>query len=95
MALSIDTEGTDKPICPYCGYVHRDAYEWRHDEDDVDCDSCGATFEYAREVEVTYSTFVIDEAELKRRAEVKARQDAQMKEFLLRLAEQRAEQAQS
>ncbi len=60
MTAPIDTLGTDHPICPWCGHLHRDAFEWRmrdgDEEDTGECDSCGKPFVTTRNVTVTYDT---------------------------------------
>ena len=59
----IDTEFCEKPVCPYCGEKHEDAWEWfgRDDwdgaEQEVECDDCGKPFVVVLQLEVTYSTY--------------------------------------
>lgn len=55
MTSELDTIGTDEPICPHCGYVHQDAFEWS-DEGIRNCRKCRKPFAYERNVEVTYDT---------------------------------------
>lgn len=57
----MDTRRTDFPVCPACGHVHRDAWEWNFGdglEGDIehDCDNCGAEFGCIRIVDVAYTT---------------------------------------
>ena len=52
----IDHECTDKPVCAYCGDEHDDAWEWTDDTGEHECHQCGETFNYEREVSITYST---------------------------------------
>jgi len=51
---------SDDPECPYCGYKHRDAWEWGRDGAEEDstnwCDNCGREFLWSRHVSVSYST---------------------------------------
>lgn len=54
--LDFDHEYTREIVCPYCGYTHHDSWELQEDDGDMDCESCGETFEYFREVQVSYST---------------------------------------
>lgn len=42
-------------ICPYCGYVYRDCFEF-DDDDTTECQSCGGTIHYQRIVNVRYTT---------------------------------------
>lgn len=51
-----DTEYTNNMICPYCGYEDIDSWEFDYDVGECDCPRCGKTFEYTRQVEVTYCT---------------------------------------
>lgn len=46
---------TDEITCPYCTSTIGDSWEME-DEGEYDCDSCGGTFKYEREVEVTYTS---------------------------------------
>ena len=45
-------------ICPHCGYVERNSWEYSEESDTIDCPECGEPFEYQRHVEVTYSTYL-------------------------------------
>jgi hypothetical protein len=60
-----DTDYQRYPVCPYCGYNHRDAWEWPFDgaEDDLDhdCASCDKPFRCSRNIIVEYSTKPIEE----------------------------------
>lgn len=49
-------EGSYEIVCPYCGYTFQDSWDFSDDASDLECDRCGRTFEYQREVSVTYST---------------------------------------
>lgn len=56
-----DTDLQPQPVCPHCGHVERDAWEWNfgpgmEGEADVDCASCGEPFVCEREVTIYYST---------------------------------------
>jgi len=57
--MAIETDCTDNPICPHCGYEHHDHFEWSRKFDsgaEHDCDACGATFHALREVTITWDT---------------------------------------
>jgi hypothetical protein len=59
-----ETRLQSAPVCPHCGHVHRDAWEWNFGPGlegtrEVDCDSCGGAFSCEREVTVYYSTAAI------------------------------------
>lgn len=49
-----DTQFTPEIVCPHCGYVHSDSWEWS--EGESECGDCGQKFEVVRHVDVTYST---------------------------------------
>lgn len=44
--------------CPICGYEFSDSWEYGSDYGEDECGGCGATFEWSREVEVSYSAEV-------------------------------------
>ena len=50
--------GKDEITCPICGYEVGDSWEYDSDEGDCECGGCGATLEWSREVEVSYSAGV-------------------------------------
>lgn len=50
-------------ICPYCGHVYSDSWEYGESEDDVICESCGKVFDLLVEHTTTYSTFMQKESE--------------------------------
>lgn len=56
----IDHEYTDEIVCPHCGYVHSDSWEWADGEEGVfagyECHSCDAPFSFSRHVTIAYST---------------------------------------
>lgn len=59
--LAYNTDLQPQPVCPHCGHVERDAWEWNfgpgmEGEADVDCASCGEPFVCEREVTIYYST---------------------------------------
>ena len=53
-----DTDYMDDIVCPYCGYVHTDCFEWSDGENE--CSDCERKFEMYRDVTVTYSTSKIE-----------------------------------
>jgi hypothetical protein len=57
--MIIDHEDTDFIICPHCGHVHGDSWEWGGKEGDWNnggCESCGKKFDWMRDVKISYST---------------------------------------
>ncbi|GAA6122599.1 hypothetical protein BPY_07070 [Bifidobacterium psychraerophilum] len=51
----IDHEYMDEIVCPYCGYVFGDSWEFSSDDfQSTECDECGRLFMFHREVEITY-----------------------------------------
>jgi hypothetical protein len=59
--MKIDTEYTREPVCPYCGYVFRNAWELNFDEGlegqtETDCGECERPLKIWRNVSISYST---------------------------------------
>lgn len=57
----MDTDMTDQPVCPHCGYVERDAWEIDFgpgmDGDTVHtCARCGEDYDLYRTVFVNYTS---------------------------------------
>lgn len=55
----MNTDYQWRPVCPHCGHVHQNAWEWPFDigeELEHECGRCGEPFVCERQVEVTYST---------------------------------------
>jgi transcription elongation factor Elf1 len=59
-----DTKYTDEPVCPHCGDAQSDASEIHgHCETArMNCGSCEKEFESVQDIQITYSTHVIDYA---------------------------------
>jgi hypothetical protein len=53
--MAHETKGQYDPVCPYCGYKHRDAWEWGGD-DFHECHHCRRMFSFESIVDVTYNT---------------------------------------
>lgn len=51
-----DHTGTDQPICPHCGHVHHDAYEWRGEDGEAECEDCGKPFDWSLMIIQRYTT---------------------------------------
>jgi hypothetical protein len=50
-------ECESEPVCPHCGYIQGDAWEWANQEEDDDtCGNCGNEYTYERCITVEYST---------------------------------------
>jgi transposase len=61
----IDHEYTDEVVCPYCGYVFGDSWEFirgGRNDGKADCDGCGKTFGWSADFDVTYSTTKTEES---------------------------------
>ena len=59
--MSYDTKLQPFPVCPACGHVHRDAWEWNFGpgldgDTEHDCDSCGTPMFCERIVTIEYTT---------------------------------------
>lgn len=52
----LDHSYTSQIVCPYCGYEDRDSWELNDDSGETECGECEMTFNYRRNVSVTYST---------------------------------------
>lgn len=57
----IDCEFNKEIVCPYCGYEHGDSWEFKENNGEMVCDGCEKKFNWKRDIEVTYSTWVIKE----------------------------------
>lgn len=60
MAL-YDTDATDFPVCPYCGFVDRDWWDGIPPKDDgdfwyVNCARCEKTYKVTLAASVTFTT---------------------------------------
>lgn len=52
-----DTEYTSEPICPNCGSVQSDAWEWGDEEcGEVECGTCDVEMNYTKHISISYST---------------------------------------
>ena len=50
---------TDEVVCPHCGYVDGDSWEWFRDgpeEREIECPQCGKVFLAEAEYEVSYTS---------------------------------------
>lgn len=54
--MEIETDFTDEIICPFCGYIFSDSWEYNHTDDMADCPECGKRFELEIDESVTYTT---------------------------------------
>ena len=57
----MDTDFTDLPVCPHCGYNEPDAWEidfgpGLEGDTEVTCSDCGTGYFCSRNVSVSYST---------------------------------------
>ena len=51
---------SDNITCPNCGSEDRDSWEASDSDDEHYCGTCGSVFSYERNVEVTYSSSIIE-----------------------------------
>ena len=66
--MPIDHEWTEDIVCPYCGDVDRDSWEWNdgaEGDGESECGECGRAFTVSRSVQVHYSTHPKPEAPAK------------------------------
>jgi hypothetical protein len=52
-------------VCPGCGDVIKNPWDFEGDDGIVCCWKCGATYDYVREVEITYTTTLKRKNELR------------------------------
>lgn len=52
----VDHRWRHRVVCPHCGIVYEDSWEWEDSYGDMTCDECGGEFTYERHVSVDYST---------------------------------------
>jgi hypothetical protein len=55
-----DTERRDYPVCPHCGYIHKDVWEWDFGPGVEGqwsgwCDSCGEEMSVTKSVTISYT----------------------------------------
>ena len=52
-----DSEGFTKfPICPYCGFVHKNYYDFHLDNHTYTCDECNKRFVLNIDIDVSFCT---------------------------------------
>lgn len=52
-----DTSFTKEIVCPFCGYVFHDSWEYNEDDGSyIDCMSCGKEFWLELDHDITYCT---------------------------------------
>ena len=56
----INHDYTSRIVCPYCGHIHSECYEYA-DDGKTECDACEMTFHFTRHVIVNYSTKKVKE----------------------------------
>ena len=54
-----NTYGRDEITCPFCGYEHGDSWENSSDDGKQECEGCGKSFSWTREVSVSYNSYPI------------------------------------
>ena len=53
----VEHEYTEEIVCPYCGYKYSDSWEYDNEGGELECYECGKTFNYSKDVSVSYSTW--------------------------------------
>ncbi len=56
MKEEFEHQNTSEIVCPYCGKVHQDSWEYQYSEDVIECESCYKKFKYTRDIIVSYTT---------------------------------------
>lgn len=57
MPTEIDHEYTEEIVCPYCGEVHEDSWDFADSDSDFECWSCLKRFSFTRHTIVAYSSW--------------------------------------
>jgi transcription elongation factor Elf1 len=52
----VNTDYTRELVCPYCGHVESDSWQIHGDRGWTSCSDCVETYEYIRNVKITYCT---------------------------------------
>jgi DNA-directed RNA polymerase subunit RPC12/RpoP len=60
MSKEIDTKYTEDIVCPHCGHVHSDSWEIESNSGNDKCSRCDKEFGFERDIEVTYSTWKLN-----------------------------------
>lgn len=55
------TQHQNRAVCPYCGYIHEDCWEWSGLSDPYNCNNCEKPFSWTRIIDAYYSTEKIKE----------------------------------
>ena len=58
-----DVYCSDNITCPNCGQEDRDSWEAPDSDDEKYCEVCGSVFSYERNIEITYSSSVVERNE--------------------------------
>lgn len=48
---------TEEIICPYCGYVERDSWEYDQKDEEYECGECGEISNLGVSIWIKYSTW--------------------------------------
>lgn len=57
---NIEHEYTQEIVCPWCGHIQSDGWEYFRDNDEIvecDCGECDKPFTVLQHISVTYSTY--------------------------------------
>ena len=55
-----DVHCSGEITCPHCGSENSDSWDYSDSDDNYTCETCDSVFSYVRNVEVTYSSTIID-----------------------------------
>ena len=59
--MKFDTTFQDEIICPYCGSVEDDSYEYGESDDEYICSSCGKKSSLSVSIRKDYSTYTLED----------------------------------
>jgi soluble lytic murein transglycosylase-like protein len=59
--MDIETRGTDRVVCPYCGNEHETDNDYAPEANEFECGVCDRTFVFEPEYSVSFNSWPLDE----------------------------------
>lgn len=50
-----ETYNSEVLECPYCNFIHKDAWELSGEDGEIYCEKCDKTFLWARHINISYT----------------------------------------
>lgn len=63
----IDCFETEEIVCPYCGHIQSDSWEYADEDDCVECDECEKEFGYTSETQRLFTSYTKEEIEKRKK----------------------------